>query len=214
MNYQLKISTIPSILDNLTLKQSVNEKLLEKLITSSLLKKVFNNASSAIFYENEKQQLIALQKSIKHGVSDVKYKKPTGIKFGRVIPGKCLGLVSIRRQIRHTIARDYYIDIDIVNAHPVILHQICIHNSIECTNLGQYVKNRGSYLNEVMVEYNVSRDKAKTLFIRLLYFGSITEWMKNENITDAKPLDFLTNFKNELNNIGNIIVASYSALKK
>ena len=59
-----------------------------------------------------------------------------------------------------------------------------------------------------------SRDKAKRLFIRLLYFGSFNEWAKDDaNMMDAIPLDFLTKFKNELSNIGDVIMAANPKLK-
>ena len=210
----IKIIQQTSTLDNLTLKQSVNEENLKLLIKSSLLLKTFHNPTSGIFYENEKQQLLALQKTIKNGVSDVIYKRTAGMKIGRVMPQKCLGLVSIRREIRHTIARDHYIDIDVVNCHPVLLYQICKANKIEHSKLEEYINNREFHLNEVMKTYEVSRDQAKTLFITLLYFGSLSKWLNDTNTTNKEPLKYLTELKTELNNIGNIIVASNPVLKK
>ena len=38
--------------------------------------------------------------------------------------------------INHT-----YVNIDIVNAHPNILYQICKYNGIECENLYEYINN-------------------------------------------------------------------------
>ena len=43
---------------------------------------------------------------------------------GRVNPKNSLGLFSIRREIRHTLAEQRYVDLDIDNCHPVILNQI------------------------------------------------------------------------------------------
>ena len=48
-------------------------------------------------------------------------------------------LFSIRREIRHTLARDNYIDIDIENCHPVLLYQLCTHNNIQCDYLKYYM---------------------------------------------------------------------------
>ena len=55
---------------------------------------------------------------------NVTYEYSKNIKFGRVFPNKSLGAVSLRREIRHTIFNDMNIDIDIVNAHSVTMHEV------------------------------------------------------------------------------------------
>ena len=40
--------------------------------------------------------------------------------YGRVFPKNSLGLFSIRREIRHTLARDNYVHIDVENCLPVL----------------------------------------------------------------------------------------------
>jgi len=210
----LTLEATKSTLEGASLYESIDTNLLNLLITSSLLKKTFNNPTSGVFYENEKQQLISFKKIIKDNKASITYKKTKGIKYGRVMPPKALGLCVIRREIRHTLARDYYIDIDIDNCHPVLLEQICVKNEILCPCLTKYVNDRDDLLKQVMDKYNVSRDKAKRLFIRLLYFGSFNEWAKDETETpDAAPFGFLLKFKNELSNIGEIITASNPKLK-
>lgn len=57
------------------------------------------------------------------GVSTVIYRQNEG--YGRFFAQGSLSLQSFPREIRHTIAGDYYQDIDIVNAHPVILEHLC-----------------------------------------------------------------------------------------
>ena len=127
--------------------------------------------------------------------------------FGRVFPKNALWLFSIRREIRHTLARDYYIDIDIDNCHPVLLYQICKNNNIKCKYLKKYIDRRSEYLSEIMEIYNVVKDDAKQLFIQLLYYGTFESWCKNHNIEGKEPLKFITKFKAELNMIDETIVA-------
>ena len=112
------------------------------------------------------------------------------MKFGRVFPKNALGLFSIRREIRHTLARDNYIDIDVENCHPVLLYQICLHNQIECKYLKRYIDNRTELLNDVMTKYNVNKDAAKQLFIQLLYFGTFNSWCENHSISNNEPIKF------------------------
>ncbi len=216
-NKNLKINSVESKLDKLTLYEPVDVKILDKLINSDLLKVEFHNPLCK-GYENEKQLLLSYKKLIKKGKAEVKYNKAKGIKYGRVNPHKALGLFSIRREIRHTLAKGTFIDIDIENCHPVILLQICEANDIETKYLKKYVNKRQRYLDEVMENYKVSRDEAKRLFIRLLYFGKFNSWINScEHTTQKKEIEelpFIQNFALELNQIGTKILEANPDLRK
>ena len=202
----LTLVPVDSKLNNLTLYEPVDVKILDKLINSDLLKVTFNNPLCA-GYENEKQYLCCYKKLIKQGKAVVKYVRAKGMNFGRVNPIKAQGLFSVRREIRHTLCKGRYVDIDIENCHPVLLLQICQKHDIECKYLSKYVNKREKYLAEVMEFYGASRDDAKKLFIRLMYFGTFDNWIKDvSNPTNTKELTFLKKFKLELNNIGNLIM--------
>ena len=73
----------------------------------------------------EKQQLLAY-KSLFHNTANatILYKM-TSSGFGRVYATKSLSLGSIRKEVRHTLVKDIYVDIDIENCHPMILRQVC-----------------------------------------------------------------------------------------
>ena len=49
-------------------------------------------------------------------------------KQGRIFPDASLGLASFPRQIRSALAKSYYWDVDIENAQPSILREICKKN--------------------------------------------------------------------------------------
>ena len=214
-----------TIFFNITVEQKKNElnniKLIEKipietlnlLINSSLLRQQFNNPFSSNCYDNEKQQLEKYKKLVKNEEATVTYIQAKN-KYGRVFPKNSLGLFSIRREIRHTLARDNYVDIDVENCHPVLLSQICKHNNIEHKYLKLYINHRAELLNEVMTEYNVIKDQAKQLFIQLLYFGTFESWCNNHNVENKEPIKFIRKFKKELNVIGEIIVANNPKLSK
>ena len=209
----LTIEQKPNQLNNITLYEEVPTDILKLLINSSLLKQAFNNPFSSICYDNEKQQLEKYLKLVKDGKASIKYKQ-ADIKYGRVFPKSSLGLFSIRRELRHTLARNNYIDIDIENCHPVLLYQICIANNIGCKYLKKYIDNRTEILKETMDYYQVIKDQAKQLYIQLLYFGSFDSWCNNHNIQNKEPLKFINKFKSELNTIGEIIVANNPKLLK
>ena len=72
---------------------------------------------------------------------NVEYKRTKGMNYGRVFPENTVGLCQIRKEIRCTLCKEnkdkpLYIDIDIKNAHFVILSQILKDNDIKC----KYVK--------------------------------------------------------------------------
>jgi hypothetical protein len=194
-------------LDGIVMLEKIDLKILDALIDSDLLKTTFNNPFSQKIYCTEKDQLIKYRKLVKNGFAYVVYEKVKSMGgFGRSNPLKALGLFSIRREIRQTLAKPYYIDIDICNCHPVILLQICKKNKIQCKYLEAYVKNRDELLKKVMDDYNVTRDDAKKLFIRLLYFGSFENWRIELNIPDThKESSGLAKFREELRSIGQII---------
>ena len=210
----LTIETKINKLTNIKLIETVPTDILKLLINSSLLKQQFNNPFSTICFDNEKQQLEKYLKLVKNNEAIITYTQTKNTKYGRVFPKNAVGLFSIRREIRHTLARDNYIDIDVENCHPVILYQICDAYNIECKYLKFYIDNRTEILNEVMTKYNVNKEAAKQLFIQLLYFGTFESWCENHNISDNEPLRFISKFKTELNMIGEIIVSRNPKLCK
>ena len=213
-NLSLIINPKNSLLDKIILYETIDTELLKKLINSSLLKQTFNNPFSNICFDNEKEQLLKYLCLIKNNKAKIQYKRAKNINYGRVCPINALGLFSFRREIRHTLAKTNYVDIDIINCHPSILLQICEHNNISCNNLKIYVDKRDIILNEIILKYNVKKDIAKQLFIQLLYFGSFNSWIHNNNIDIKEPTQFINDFQNEIKLIGEIIISNNIKLKQ
>ena len=59
-----------------------------------------------------------------------------------------------------------------------------------------------------MKTYEVSREAAKQLFIRILYGGSFGVWVNENSLNHAQELSFPKTFKKELDGICKIIVAN------
>lgn len=222
--FEFTIQAQNSILNNIECYEPINIDYLNKLLHSDLLKSTFHNPFAGTKWSNERQQLIGYKKLYdeKTKMCKVKYEKVKQpkkkkknteekeyIAYGRVNPQNGLGLYNIRREIRQTLCKDYLIDIDIENAHPTILLQLCNMNDMNPDRLEEYVFNRQEKLDEIMTNYKCSKDDAKTLFIILLYFGSFNKWIssrKIENSDDYKPTKFCDKFKKELGEIGNHII--------
>jgi len=203
--YPLELSSVKSSLANIKLFEHYNKTNLNKLYKTNLLKTVSWNE-----YDNEKNQLQLYEQqstineynnnTLDYGFLPVTYKRAKGYSFGRVYPIKSLSLCSIRKEIRHTIANDIYVDIDIENAHPNFIYQTMKYHNKECKILEDYIVNRSKHLQDVMNQYKVQRDQAKTLFIILCYFGSFKTWLKECKIDiNTKPTKFIEQFINERN---------------
>lgn len=210
----LTVEIKDTLLHDMVCYEPVNMQVLDKLLRSDLLKDNIKNPIAQRKFTTEGQQLKAYRKLINNeGLAVIRYKKPAGKKYGRSGPPSGVGLYPIRRQIRHSIAKDTMVDIDVKNCHPVLIRQLCDANYIRCDNLVHYIDNRDKILSDIQTHYlanienpNERRDEAKTLMIRIGYLGSFNKWLKEHNETrrlDAKSLNkFLDDYSDELKNIG------------
>ena len=196
-----------SNLDKTTFYELVDIRCMASLIESKCYDISYNpNNYSQYFssqkYDNIDKQLGQYYKKCyddDNNAFKVKYIKPKH-QWGRVFPYKSLGLTSFPKKIRNTLIKGNYLDLDLKNAQPAILYNICISNDILCPILTQYINNRENILNDVMDCFNVDRNSAKTLFLRLSFFGSVDSWCKDLQI-EIKTCVFVNNYIKELNNI-------------
>ncbi len=94
-------------------------------------------------------------------------------------------LQGLSRKLRHTIAKDIYYDIDIVNAHPTFLLELCKKLEFNHPILEQYVNNRESLLkswigtdagfikekNKFVKNILSTSDLAKKYFLKIINGG-------------------------------------------
>lgn len=195
MNFlNLTLEPRESILNGIVLNEPIDLSILDKLINSTLIKETFNNPICKKIYTSEKIQLEKYRELIVNGKAIVKYNRIKGFEFGRCNPDGALGLFSIRREIRHTLARNEFEDIDIDNCHPVMLEQILINNNFKCPNLSDYIKNRNDWFDIVRKTFkieklvngdkNLMKDIPKNLFIRILFGGGFNSWCKDYKIDE------------------------------
>ena len=128
------------MLDGLELYEPIDVNLLYKCINSTLLREYTDKK----WFATEKQQLENYANLITRNFAKVKYHRKEGYTFGRVNPDKSLGLHSIRKETRHTLIQHNMVDVDIENAHNVMLVQILKHNHYDkdYSHLKDYVQNR------------------------------------------------------------------------
>jgi hypothetical protein len=122
----------------------------------------------------------------RNGVISVDYKQNNGI--GRFCSIGSMSLQNLVREIRHTISDGYYVDVDMKNAHPVILSYLCHKNGFDCKYLDEYIKNREQHLKDL----NISRENAKQVYLALTNGGD-KDYHKVENKTEH-----LRNYRDEM----------------
>ena len=101
-----------------------------------------------------------------NGTVSVEYTQPRG--FGRYVARHALSLQAIKRSVRHTCAGEIYHDIDMVNAHPVLMRAYCHRNNIPCDSLDWYVDHREEVLGTLVKYFGSTRKEGKQLFISVL----------------------------------------------
>ncbi len=127
------------------------------------------------------------------GEIDIKYKqKKYG--FGRYYGQKKMQLQNLCKKIRHTIAQEKMIDIDIKNAHPTLLQWYCETNSIPCEGLSYYIDNRDSCIQEIVDLTGHDKDVVKADLLAIINGRD-----KYEGQVDNFPqwyIDYYFNVKN------------------
>jgi hypothetical protein len=110
---------------------------------------------------------------------NVEYKqKNKGI--GRFYAVGCLSLQNLPREIRQTIAKEYYIDIDIKNCHPVILLHYAKLKELPCKYIEKYCENRDEIFKEINEITGFSNERIKMGFLQLLNGG--TTFLKHKDL--------------------------------
>ena len=206
----LELSKKVSSLDKITFLELVDINALDALSKSPELNTEFSDNYAQQFastiYSNVLNQLTEYKKLYNKKIKAFKvtYNKPRH-KYGRVFPHKSLGLTSFAKKIRNTFIKDTYIDLDISNAQPAIVYNICRSNNIKCPFIEEYIQKRDIILQDVIDTYNVTRQNAKQLFISLAFFGSFQGWAKSLKLDNKKPSKFINMFSKELKTIAGIV---------
>jgi hypothetical protein len=202
----LKLLKLKSVLDDLVLNEPVNMEMLEALMNSTVLRK--EERKNGEFREDE-LKLLHKYKIIIKQEGDTYYAKVKYLRkkwCGRVGADKGVGLCPMRSVVRHTLAKAVgFVDIDIVNAHPEILVQLCKANGLACASLEYYVINRDNFLKHMMDEMKITRGVAKEMPLRIMYLGELQAWATDNgvNLQDIPDdiLDWSDKIKDELTKI-------------
>ena len=101
-----------------------------------------------------------LNMKVNDNINYVKYNYLDKRNNGRLFGKDCIQ--GVKREIRAFLCDGLTSDIDMVNAHPSILLQLCKKYNYHSPNLILYINERKKYLNSIMSEDNISYEEAKT----------------------------------------------------
>lgn len=140
--------------------------------------------------DDQKAQLRAYRKAAKSGNVTVSYTYTADwrkVQKGRVY-GKGACYQYMKKDVRNLLARDYYVDVDMVNSQPTLLAHFAATHGWKVDRLQEYVDHRDAKMEELQQHYHCDRDGAKEIMLKLMYLGGL-----------PKPSNaFLNEFKAEL----------------
>ena len=177
----------------MTLYERVDVDILQKLISALDNDQILRNQLKC-YYNNMKDHCIPVKYHFSKNLQEK----------GRLYAENSLSLQNFKKEIRHALGKDFYHDIDMVNAHPMLIMQYCKDNDIECHYLNKYVANRESILKKIQDYHSITRNEAKKLMLRLCYLGQYIiekEDQETKEISEFEPkhkLKLILNFKNEM----------------
>lgn len=202
------------VLDGIKLVEVVSVNVIDALLNSKLLldKWDANNYSHHMakqLYQNETHQLEEYKQKIKNNTVQVSYKKPKH-GYGRAFVVNSLGFTAFRKRPRNTFIRNNYIDADINNAQPEIARNICRDNEIACPFIDKLCDDRDNCFKMVMDEWDVSRDVAKKLFLRIFFKGGVKGWCDEFGLKYKKN-NFIADLIKELDRIAKYLKKNNSS---
>jgi phage/plasmid-associated DNA primase len=127
--------------------------------------------------------------------------------WGRDYPKDNMSISIFHRPTRHTLCDKYLVDVDIINCHYEIILSFMKQLNLSCEEIEKYCENPKGIRELVSIHYNTSLDKAKSLFITLIYGGGLWKWRKDNNIDDSvKDFPMLLTIKNELEAFQKVVI--------
>lgn len=170
-------------MNSTTLYEKYDKKILKALLDNKL--ENFDSKDR----KHIKKQLKALSTALdKNGFIKRTY-APTKCGIGRqyVQESKELNYQMMKKELRHTLAKEFYIDVDMENAHPVLLSYILKSHNISHPELDDYVMNRETKLKSIIEKCKCNRKVAKELLLVILYLGNIENYLVDNEITESPP---------------------------
>ena len=163
----------------------------EETIDVEFLNQLIANKEVA---SEDKAKLRAIKKNLRGNRNGVVYKLGRNIKhefLGRLCAVKGVGLQSLSRNVRNALAQKHYWDLDMVNAQPTLLLQICAKEGWEHQHLKAYITQREELLTQIVEKVGGNRADAKQRVVSILFgqkpYG-LPDFFMNEFYTEMRKI--------------------------
>lgn len=180
------------------LKSLNSNKFIETFDSNKLVYILNNEDKIKEKYRDNARNLPILEnyfKQSKNGELKVEYYQNENDIYGRYMAKGSLSGQNMVREVRHTIFKDKYIDVDIKNCHPNIIVWLCKNMDINFNYLNHYIVNRDEVLQELVdINPNLTKDYMKSMILAL----------NNGGEKDYKSIvknDFINQYKIEITTI-------------
>ncbi len=134
--------------------------------------------------------------------------KVKGLKEGE----SCITQSLMWRDVKSALCKKNYVDIDMVNAHPIFLQHILKDKGLDCSILSAYNNNRDKFFKK-MESKGLSRDNCKVLLMRIFYNGSIPVFCKENKLEKEDIPDMIYDLESEIKKNNKILLNTNELLK-
>ena len=200
-------------LKNCTFNETFDYNKLAFILTNiSEIEKLYrDDARNQVSLDKYFASSVIYNKKAKTGILECKYYQNDNGLYGRYQAKGALSAQGMVREVRHTIFNDFYYDIDIDNAHPVITRWLCDNLKIDCQCLSTYINNRESIFRD-LIELNPSKNREhfKKAFLKVSYGCGDKAF---DSLFDIKT-PFVEDFRKEIISIQNNISKIFSQFYK
>lgn len=180
MEHTKTIVPYKSKLNNIVCYEKVDYEKMGKLYSSSLVgDRNWDNRN------NTERKFIDsyLRNKNSDKLLEVRYCRNKHLKYGRINP-ITPSLFTMRRELRNTISKEYYIDVDMENSAYSILKNVGYlhYKDVDITQLKYYCRNSKVIQSKISEALKVDIALVKKLFISLLYGGNFKYWCKTNKL--------------------------------
>ena len=192
----MKTFTLNERYDSLNAQKLLHSDILDDEYKGSVKKYLKHGKSSKVevqYIQNDIGRLNIKVKGLKEGDTSIAHAFMKGV-------------------VKSALCKKNYVDIDMVNAHPVFLENILKDKGLECPILSYYNNNRDKFFKK-MDKKGLSRDNCKILLMRIFYNGSISAFCKDHKLMEEDIPEFIYDLDKEIKNNTQTLLNTNELLK-
>tara|TARA_R110000772_G_scaffold135148_2_gene243786 strand:- start:4002 stop:6413 length:2412 start_codon:yes stop_codon:yes gene_type:complete len=170
------ISELTNMTDTFCLKEKYDISNAQKLLHCDIVDEEYKGSLTK-YIKHGKQGSVEVEYTVNEiGRLSARVK---ALKEGETAITQCI----MWRAAKSAICKRNYVDLDMVNCHPVLLEQVFKELKYDTTILKGYNENRDKFFKK-MAKSGITRDQCKVLVLRIFYNGRIANWCKDNNVKE------------------------------